>query len=243
MAYGRLRVRGYGRKVGGRRVGAARGRYGRRGAVGRIRRIVNPMPTFVETFHKAEDNVLVAAGGSTGSVFKVRISDIPQWQQYLALYKQYRINWVKVTLIPQTDGSAADVNAYSYNFAQTLSGQGMGRIAWSIQDSPNVAAPATELEVLNDNGAKIRPLRSMWSCAFKPVPDLAMTGTAAQRVFTKSRFKPFLSFETEANNNPLHGAVQTFINLPGNQLGPSGPASYQTYMCYYKVSFTLRDPK
>lgn len=242
MAYGRIRGRGYGRKVGGRRVGAVRGRYGRRGAAGRIRRAMNPMPTFVETFHKPEDNVLVGAGGGTGSVFKVKISDVPQWQQYLALYKQYRINWVKVTLIPQTDGSAADVNAYGYNFSIPLSGQGMGRIAWSIQDSPNVGAPATEMEVLNDNGAKVRPLKSMWSQAFKPVPDLAMTGTAAQRVYTKSRFRPFMNFDTESANNPLHGAVQTYISLPGFQ-GPSGPASFQTYNCYYKVSFTLRDPK
>lgn len=244
MAYGRIRVRGYGRKVGGRRVGAARRRYGARGARGRIARTLNPMPTFVETFHKAEDNVLVAAGGSTGSVFKVRINDIPQWQQYLALYKQYRINWVKVMLIPQTDGSAADINAYQYNYSQTLNGQGLGRIVWSIQNSPNVGVPASEQEVLQDNGAKVRPLKSMWSCSFKPVPDLAMTGTAAQSVYVKSRYRPFMNFITDTvNNNPLHGSVQTYISLPGAQLGPSGPASYQTYHCYYKVSFTLRDPK
>lgn len=239
-----LKKGGYKKRIGRNRYAGKKGGLARRFGRGRIRRSLNPQPTFVETFKFNADNVVVPAGGGVGKAFKVRINMIPQWQQYEALYKQYRINWVKVMLIPQTDGAAADINAFSYNYGQTLSGQGMGRIAWSIQDSPQVGDPATEEEVLSDNGAKVRPLKSMWSCSFKPVPDLAMENDAAAPVYTRQRYRQFINFVTDTvGNNPLHGAVQTFISLPGAALGPSAPAGTQTYHCYYKVNFTLRDPK
>lgn len=220
-------------------AGLKKGRYVRR-TVGSL----NPQPTFVETFKSDNDTVVVPAGGGVGKAFKVRINMIPQWGQYEALYKQYRINWVKVMLIPQTDGTAADINAFSYNYGQTLAGQGMGRIAWSIQDTPDVNDPPSEAAVLSDNGAKVRPFKSMWSCSFKPVPDLAMNNNGGQNVYTKQKYRQFLNFITDTvGNNPLHGAVQTFISLPGAAIGPSAPASTQTYHCYFKVNFTLRDPK
>lgn len=232
------------KRIGRNRYAGKKGRMARRYGRMRIRRALNPQPTFVETFHYADDNVVVPAGAGVGKAFKVRINMIPQWQQYEALYKQYRINWVKVLLIPKTDGSAADINAWSYNTSQTLAGQGLGRIAWSIQDSPNVGDPATEQEVLSDNGAKVRPLKSMWSCSFKPVPDLAMENTGGTSVYVKQRYRQFINFITDTvGNNPMHGAVQTYISLPGTAVGPSAPSQTQTYYCYYKVNFTLRDPK
>lgn len=249
MAYGRFKPRGYGRKVGARRIGAPRRRfYGRRGARGRIQRSMNPSPTFVETY-KANYTVDCPTGGGVGQVFKVKITDIPQVVDYANLYTQYRINWVKVTMIPQTNNSSVDINTAAMTQQTVLPWQGLARIAWSVQDSPNVTTPLNEEEVLKDNGSKIRPFKSMWSCSFKPVPDVSQTISGvvgANPIPTKSRFKQWFNFTSGADNNPAHGAVQTYITLPGEI--PTGspsmvPTEIQRFHVYFKVSFSLRDPK
>lgn len=229
------------RRVGGRRVGAPRRRYGRRGAAGRISRSLNPTPTFVETFRLAKDNVVVPTGGGIGKAFKVQFNDIPQWLQYTNLYTQYRINWVKVMAIPQYDTTSSDPNASIYNASLPLAHMGMCRVAYAVQDSPNVTDPATEAEVLSDNGAKVKPLGAMWKCSFKPVPDLAQA-TAAGQIPTKQKFKQWFNIDTAlVGNNPAHGAVAAYFSLPGS-VAPQ-PEGSMTLHIYYKVSFTLRDPK
>lgn len=245
-AYAARRIAGVYRKYRARR---AMGRYVRKGRY--IRRAVgvgNPVPTFVETFRKTDDDVLVPAGNGVGKVFKLRISDMPQWQQYLSLYKQYRINWVKVMLIPNFDGTSFDINSAAYNNSTAGYGgwQGMARIAYAINDSPDVTAPVNEDEVLTDNGCKIKAFKSKWSCSFKPVPDVKQT-TSVGTIWTRQKFRQWFNFDPlTIGNNPEHGAVSAFISLPGNIATPANPSMISDamrYHCYYKVSFTLRDPQ
>lgn len=242
MAYGKMRGRGYGRKVGGRRMGAPRRRYVPRGARGRIVRALNPTPTFVETY--AAGTITVPTGGAgLGQVFGARISDIPQLAQYSALYKQYRINWIKVMIVPDYSSSALDHNSAAYNGSVGVPTFGQIRVVHSIQNSPNVIAPATEAIVLQDNGAKIRSLGSMWSVSFRPVPQVAMITdvVAGSTQYTKGKFKQWFNFETNqalTGNNPFHGAVAAFFSQPA-----SIAASATALNVYYKVSFTLRDPQ
>lgn len=241
MAYGMYKPRGYGRKVGGRRVGAVRRRrgYGARGARGRIIRSMNPTPTFVETYAKSAINV--PSGAGLGQVFGARITDIPQVGQYSNLYKQYRINWIKVMIVPDFSGLASDNNSAAYNAGAGIGSVGMTRVAWAIQDSPGVAAPATEAIVLQDNGAKVKALGSKWSCSFKPVPQVAqITDIAAgTQVYAKQKFKQWFNFDTVlTGNNPFHGACAAFFTLP-----PSVVPTSVNLNVYYKVSFSLRDPQ
>lgn len=216
---------------------ARKGRYVRR-TVG----LGNPSPTFVETFLRVDDAGAPApvnvGNAGVGQVFGGRISDIPQYQQYSNLYKQYRINWMKVILVPEYNTLSSDVNASAYN--QTVAGVssgGMGRIVYAIQDSPNVAVPLSETVVLQDNGAKIKPLGAKWSCSFKPVPDVQQT-TAVGSIYTRQKFKQWFNFDTSTTgNNPFHGAIQAYLTLPANA------GLIVSFRVYYKVSFTLRDPQ
>lgn len=223
-----------------RKVGARR--YGRYGIRARLTRAFNPMPSFVETY-KSDGVITLSPGGSVGVAFKVRITDIPQVNQYAALYKQYRINWAKVMLIPKIDTAGVDPNAANYNVSAALPWWGTARIVHAINDSPNIAAPASEQEVLECNGAKIKAFRSKWSCSFRPVPDLAMTNTATGgQVATRQKMRSWLNFDTTSTvNNPEHGAVSAYITIPGN--AGVGDPFQQVYYIYYKLGFSLRDPK
>lgn len=197
-------------------------------------------PTFVETFHSKDStygDFQIPAGAGIGRVFKVRISDIPQFAQYANLYTQYRINWVKAIVVPDFNTTATEENASQYNTTVPTNYYGMARVVHSIQDSPNQVAPATEQAVLEDNGCKIGALRSKWMCSFKPVPDISET-TAVGSIPVKSKFKSWYNFDTAlTGNNPLHGAVTSYWSLPG------GGGGQLNCSVYYKVSFTLRDPQ
>lgn len=235
-----MRLAGPGpRRAGGRRLGAVRRR---RLPLRRlpVRRALNPTPTFVETF-KSSSIIELNGGAGVGSVFKVRISDIPQVNQYYTLYKQYRINWVKVMLIPKLLTSQGDPNAIDYNLSLPIGWMGNARIVSAIQDSPDVGVPASEDDVLKMNGCKIQSFKSMWSKSFKAVPDVALGNAAGNPVWAKQKYRQFFNFDTvTSGNNPEHGAVCAYITLPG---AVSSASVKQTYYIYYKVNFTLRDPQ
>lgn len=244
-------------RAAGRRVAGAVRRFAARRAMARYRRFrrkvystamtANPMPSFTETFKSAKI-LTIAPGGSLGTTFSVRITDIPQVNQYANLYKQYRINWVKVMMILKLDTSAADPNAAIYNgLVVPTQWFGNARIVYAINNSPNVQAPASEQEVLEDNGAKIKSFKSKWSCSFKPVPNVYQGTTdatgAPTEVFTRQKFRQWFNFETTlTGKNPEHGYVSAYITIPGNVPGGADPFN-QIYYIYYKVNFTLRDPQ
>lgn len=200
-----------------------------------IRSLMPRTPSFTETYAFPRGNLNVVAGVGAGTVFKVSFHDIPQWPQYMNLYQQYRINWVKVMLLPSFDTTSNDsANTTALGWA------GMARIAYSIQNTPGTTAPATENEVLSDNGCKIKPIGSKWSCSFKSVPDISVT-TVAGVIPTKNKFGQWFNFDqVTTGNNPEHGAVTAFISVPG--IAGTNDVSLQ-YTCYYKVNFSLRDPQ
>lgn len=220
------------RKARGRKLGVRRRKFMR------LRRMVlNPMPTFVETFSKTA--VVIAGGaGGVGGVFAARITDIPQLAQYANLYKQYRINWIKIMLIPDYNYNSVDRNAAQYNATIPTGNVGMSRIAYAINDSPALANPANEGQVLEDNGCKIKTIGAKWSTSFKPVPDVGALATgAANPVGARQRFKQWFNFDTvTTGNNPLHYGVTYWITQ-------SNPGLDVAYNVYYKVNFSLRDPQ
>jgi len=225
------------RKVGGRRYGMKRRAPRRmimaRGPRGRLLRSINPTPTFVETY--AAGQIQANAGG----VFQVRVTDIPQVAQYNVLYKQYRINWVKVMLVQEYGYQSADPNAAAYNNTVAAPFIGSGRIAYAINDSPNTLVPANEAAVLTDNGCKVKSLGAKWSCSFRPVPDVAAVTVGGNTIATKQKFKQWFNFDfTNAGlNNPLHQGISYWIT----QVASAGNTGL--YNLYYKVNFTLRDPQ
>lgn len=233
------RRRGVRRYVG--KSGFLRKKYGIR------RRMLNPQPTFVETF-KSPDPITLNPGQGVGKAFKVRITDIQQVNNYYNLYTQYRINWFRVMLVPKMNTGNSEPNMANYNSSHRDASGGITpgywaqtRIVSAIQDSPNEQDPVNELEVLNMNGCKIRTLKAMWSASCKPVPDTAVDGGGANPVYAIQKYRQFFNFDpVTSGNNPLHGSVVAFITLLGNTTAETIP---QVYEVYYKVNFTLRDPK
>lgn len=228
------RIAGAFRKFRARKMMAAYARKGRyiRRAVG----LGNPTPTFVETYSSSPISV------NAGGVFSVRISDIPQVQQYANLYKQYRINWVKVMLVPDFNSQSADHNAAQYNASLPVPNYGLARIAYAVNDSPQLVVPATEAVLLEDNGCKVKSLGPKWSASFKPVPDVGVTaGTNNNTVWTRQKYRQWFNFVTDIahlTDNPLHYGLSYYITqlVANTTIAP-------TYNVYFKVSFSLRDPQ
>lgn len=125
--------------------------YVRKGRMMKYRRqglrrgLMNRLPTFTETC------VLARITANAGGVFSVSMDQIPQLAQYSNLYRQYKINWAKFTLLSDTT---------VYDGTQTATGAFAPRVAWAINDTPNITAPASEADLLQDNGARVKPLLS-----------------------------------------------------------------------------------
>lgn len=211
----------------------------------KLARTFNPQPTFVETYANGPATISIPNGTGIGLKFEVKIDDIPQVTQYANLYKQYRINWVKVMLLPRLTTDGVDPNTAIYNsLVANTQWMGSARMAYAIQDSPGVTVPAIEQEVLECNGSKIKLFKNKWSCSFKPVPDVAQINVVKSTpIFTRQKYRQWFNFDTTGLiGNPTHGSVIAYLTLPGNS--PVGQEPFvQTYYVYYKVNFSLRDPQ
>lgn len=143
-------------------------------------------------------------------------------------------------LVPDFNSSVNDQNTAAYNATVPTQNFGLARIAFAINDSPQLVAPANEAVVLQDNGCKVKALGAKWSASFKPVPDVgAISGTTGNAIYTRQKFRQWFNFDTTlTGNNPLHYGISYYIT----QLVANTTAS-PTYNVYYKVSFSLRDPQ
>lgn len=169
----------------------------------------------METY--AVENPLVSqAGGLLTTGFNL----LPQAAQYQALYNQYRINWVRYLIIPQWD-------SYDPNNAAVTS---MPRIAYSIQDTAFEIAvpPASETDIMTDNGCKIRALDKPLKISHIPVPSLGMAN-ALGGFASVSKKRTWIDMNS---TNVPHGYVKYWITNGGAQL---------SFKLYVKVSFSLKD--
>lgn len=198
---------------------AARARPARRMGMMRPYRSIryNKVPSFVETYAQVA-NINSQAGGVFGTAFNL----IPQAAQYGNLYNQYRINWVQYTIVPEW-------TSYDPNNAAVVSAP---RIAYSIQDTASDALvlPASEQDVLLDNGVKIRMLDKVVKIKHRPVPQVGVS-LAAGGFASISRKGSWIDMSSQ---NVPHGWVNYWITN-------GGPAV--AFRVYVKVSFSLRDPK
>lgn len=225
MAFGKVRARGFGRKVAGRRLGAVR-RRPRGMRLGK--QMYNPLPTFVETFQISQTPTATA---NVGGTFACRITDIPQIAQYSNLYNMYKVNWIKVILTPRynsVDGSA---------YLSTGRGNQLPIMYSAVQDTPFAPNPATVSDVLQMNGARIQPITSVWSKSFKPTAAVEQS-TGGANLAKKREVKQWYAFDTTlTGNNPLFQGIAYIIACAIQ--GSDTPV----FDVHYKVCFSLRDPK
>lgn len=206
----------------------------KRRAAGRRRRaarknIKTMSHTFTEVF--STGSIPVNAGGT----FYTTFSAIPQCASYAALYKQFCIKKLQVTLMPR-------LNSYDPNTAGSVGlSYWAPRIAYSIADTPNVINPTSEADVLTDNGVKVlsmgsKPIRM--TCYPKPSINVIETGSGNPVAVRQRKTLWFNQRNTEVGNDGWsvpHGNIRYWIS--------SNPllSDFQ-FDVYYKVTFAVRDP-
>jgi len=218
----------------GRRKAGVRRRFNRR--ANRARGMFNPAPVFTETFRIPGQDPLAPQyrmASNTGGVLTARISDMPQLAQYSALYQKYRILKATFICLPQFATESADINAASYNASQGLGNWGMARIVAAVNDSPDAAFPASEQDVLEDNGCKILTGKPKLVLSCRPVPN-TLDANGNKMTF-KGKYLNFNSTGTDI----AHYGIRWWYTLPN----PGGNIQEVPYYVYVKLTFQLSDPR
>lgn len=196
----------------------------------RSRVVLNPQPVFTETFTKAY------IAPNAGNIFTFSIDEVPQLSQYSNLYTKYRILKAQVILLPNF--AVQDQNQAEANGQATVGLAGMGRIVYAINDTAGSLVPASEADVLKDNGCKIVPLSTKgivkMSCRPTPVFTDSNGIQAAQT-------KKWLTFSNVSSPfDPKHYGISYWYSQP---IAGTGFATNNTLNVYVKLTFQLADPR
>jgi len=200
---------------------AMRARVARRKYARRVlrTRVLNPQPVFTETLANA------AISSGAGGNFTVNMGLVPQFTYYSKLYRTFRILKLQVIIVPDanTNTDFLQVGGGSTSF------RGLGRLAYAINDSPNVPAPASENDVLLDNGCKIRNLTKPIKISCTPQPKISVAGGA----YINTARRNWLDMDTASSID--HTGISFWYSTTGGQIN--------TANVYYKVTFALKDPR
>lgn len=184
-------------------------------------------PTFSETFYGGVIGATQTAGGA-GGIFQVKFNQIPEYQNYVNLYNTYQIRSVQVLLIP-----TQPVNTQTGNPIDPP------RITFAVQSTSDFATPTAELDVLNDNGCKIRLMQKPLKIRASMRPQLSVTdntSSAAVAVTQTSKRSQWLSTSTKGTDVEHSGITwwckQNYALAQASEIN-----------VYYKVFFAMRDPK
>lgn len=190
----------------------------------------NTTPSFTETFKVSE--ILSNNTGVTAGLLSTSLSQIPQYLDYTALYNQYCIRSVQFIIMPSYD------QYDSTNLPANPAAITAPRLVYAINDSAQQVAPTTELDVLTDNGCKIRMLDKPVRIRCSPVAQVGMSASTGGFV-SESKRNRWLS---TANPEIVHTGVSYAISqsVPTDRDDADVPP-YATL--YAKVTFSLRDPK
>lgn len=209
-----------------------RGKHYRMPARMRGRRaFYNPAPRFTET--AIINQGLVHTGGTPYlSQLNCALNSVPQWTQYAALYNQARILRVQYLLVPNFTNYEQQSSVSSATLSITAP-----RLVYAVQDTANVAPPTSELDVLTDNGCKIKLFTKPIRIGCRPVPCLQQTSTLGGVASVSKRYQ-WLTTDAVGSAVPHLGVnyaiVQDQVNAANGQI---------QWNVYAKITFQLRDPK
>lgn len=180
-----------------------------------------------------------------GQVWKTKFTDIPQNDNYSKLYRQFQIKKFQMILLPRY--SLPDANN-TQGFAGS-GGFGSVRLAYAIDESPVLAAPVNELDVLQSNGSRVlvcNGKKIVINCR-NPRPDMLnpLAGNNAIMVGMRPGRPVWLNTDnadvSASGTSVEHGAIRTWCTL--NTVSPqSDETQLPVFDVYYKVTFCLRDP-
>jgi len=195
-------------------------------------RMFNPHPIFTESFALPKVGGQYSLDPNAGGVISVSMDNLPQLNQYSALYQKYRILRAKFICIPTHNTAAADVNSEIPPAGGAFQAAGLSRVVYAVNDSPNLAIPANENAVLVDNGCKIAcgSPKLLMSCS--PVPDTLDSN--GNRFTSKHKYLNFVPV------NAVHYGITWFHSQP---VLPGGAGFGVPYLVYCKLTFQLSDPR
>jgi len=200
----------------------------------RLGMLSNVQPVFTETWD-AGPLVIAASTNTLSGGFNMSFSSLPQAAQYRNLYRQFRIirnTWI---LLPRY--TEADVNGAPLNYQ-------CGRMAYAVNDTAGQTNPATELAVLESNGAKVVNTNRRLRITHVPISiqDVAVNSIVPSSVFRNQRLQWFNTANASnqgSGENVLHGFVSWFITQPSGSAGASGITLYDVYC---KTTVQFKDP-
>lgn len=212
----------------GRRGGKKFGRRFRKRQA--IRRQAVSSRTFTEVLDAGE------LDSNSGGTFKVQFDSIPQYQEYSKLYRQFCIKKLQVMLLPIYTDAEINTALGTLNYQAT-------RVAFAVNDTPQLTTPVNELAVLEDNGAKIVLGHRKITMNCWPKPDLTMTSPGiVSNSYVGVRQRKAVWLNTDAPGQAYsgvsisHGGISYWVtNQPANMPVP-------VFKVYYKVTFAMRDP-
>jgi hypothetical protein len=207
-------------------------------------RMGNPTPTFTETLKAA------SLQSNQGGIFTVAIDSIPQFTAYQALYKQYRINSLEVIIVPRykgTDLNVAESNAEKRNQGDNaIAYWGQSRIAVAVNQSAGQSAPTSELDVLKDNGCRVKVIdgKPMRFYTRRPVPNIGQSDFAAPVLHTVAVSKSRQWLDIDSGPDIMHHGISFWTSQAFTQ---NNTVFYNQHHdiaeVFYKVSFSLKDPR
>jgi len=197
------------------------------------RQMFNKMPTFTETVDFGTNSM--PASGPFLDQFKCRLNSIPQFANYAALYNQARIIKVQYLIMPAFTQYAPTSDATTAT--QSVS---CPRFVYSIQDTANAPPPTSELDVLTDNGCKIKLMNKPIKINTRPVPWLneGISLPSTNLIAWTNRRRQWLTTDT-VGQAVYHGGVNYAITQ--DVLAHANPQTQ--WAVYAKITFQLRDPK
>lgn len=192
-----------------------------------------------------DGSIRIQAGTQfTVGKFQFRMSDIPQIQNYANLYNLYKVLKIQAIIIPKF--SNADPNSATYNQIVPTAAWENVRMVYAINDSTNdTTVPLSELDVLEDNGCKIRALTRPLKITFRPKAvidgnDPATTNYAV----VQPKYRPWLGFGADdqafsPSRAPYHVGVDWCVSCDNT----STTEFLDVADVYFKVTFVCKDPR
>lgn len=191
----------------------------------------NPRPIFTETLRvQYPGQGAYQLGSNTGGILQASMDLLPQLSQYTALYRKYRILKAQFICLATYPGTNVDVNTSIYNNSVGLQASGMGRLVFSVDNTPNLPVPGNEFDVLQSNGAMIKTGAPKIVVSCKPVPNLQdLNGV---RLTSRG---DFINFESA---NVIHNGIRWWYTMPSTTT-----LFDPFYAVYCKLTFQLADPR
>jgi hypothetical protein len=178
-----------------------------------------------------------------GGLFVVRAADVTQWGSYANLYRQYCIKSFTVHLVPRYN--SFDPNSQLFNLTTPGIGNSCDpQFCYSINKTPALTQPLSQLNVLTDNGCKINSCtRKIRIHVKNPAPDVAVSSLGITGTPYSLNTRKTMWFNTGANNQGgaastmPHYGVSWWLRSPATLVNP-----LIVFDVYTSITLAFRDP-